>query len=366
MLASPLKHRQRLHTLHNPLYHIPQGARDGFGHLELDLEELDFVKVVVFGLVELGKEVLDFVEVFDVRVPFTKLEEFENGLVYWSLSLGGYEWFGLRHLVELVKDLAIVAMFQNTNQKLYFLRLKLEWGHLKALQRTQREENLDYVEQLMANNLSFEENEVTIKKVTIAAGVALLGWGLSKLIGSEGSNNKKKPKASDDNEFEDVNIVKPNDFYQNRDSEAGANCDKTLEEVFDSENFQSFVCGSIILYYNISSDVYVAVDRRSSCSIMQLPVTQNSVAKSNSSGLFHQLSDRFTLSRIVSEECNACYYRGGMCQTKNATKEFYCHNTYRVAVDGINAEESWARSEGPGHRRNMKVIVAAEGTLLSD
>ncbi|KAM3236635.1 ubiquitin isoform X1 [Capsicum chacoense] len=27
----------------------------------------------------------------------------------------------------------------------------------------------------------------------------------------------------DDNEFEDVNIVKPNDFYQNRDSEAGAN-----------------------------------------------------------------------------------------------------------------------------------------------
>ncbi|KAM3345532.1 ubiquitin isoform X1 [Capsicum galapagoense] len=27
----------------------------------------------------------------------------------------------------------------------------------------------------------------------------------------------------DDNEFEDVNIVKPNDFYQNCDSEAGAN-----------------------------------------------------------------------------------------------------------------------------------------------
>lgn len=105
--------------------------------------------------------------------------------------------------------------------------------------------------------------------------------------------------------------------------------DKTLEEVFDSENFQSYVCGSIILYYYISSDVYVAVDRPSSCSIMQLPVTQNSVAKSNNSGLFHQLSDRFTLSWTVSEECNACYYRGGMCQTKNATKEFYCHNTYR-------------------------------------
>ncbi|PHT26014.1 hypothetical protein CQW23_34368 [Capsicum baccatum] len=163
----------------------------------------------------------------------------------------------------------------------------------------------------------------------------------------------------DDNEFEDVNIVKPNDFYQNLDSEAGPNCDKTLEEVFDSENFLSHVCGSIILYYNISSDVYVAVDHPSSCSIMQLPVTQNSVAKSNSSGLFHQLSDRFTLSRTVSEECNACYYRGGMCQAKNATKGFYCHNTYRVAVHGINAEESWARSEGPGHRRNMKVIVAA-------
>ncbi|KAM3328451.1 hypothetical protein P3S68_033143 [Capsicum galapagoense] len=113
---------------------------------------------------------------------------------------------------------------------------------------------------------------------------------------------------------------------------------KTLEEVFDSENFQSYVCGSIILYYNISSDVYVAVDRPSSCSIMQLPVTQNSVAKSNNGGLFHQLSDRFTLSWTVSEECNACYYRGGTCQTKNATKEFYCHNTYRV--DGINAEES--------------------------
>ncbi|PHT33406.1 putative receptor-like protein kinase [Capsicum baccatum] len=103
--------------------------------------------------------------------------------------------------------------------------------------------------------------------------------------------------------------------------------DKTLEEVFDSENFQSYVCGSIILYYNISSDVYVAVDRPSSRSIMQLPVTQNSVAKSNNSGLFHLLSDRFTLSWTVSEE---------------------------VAVDGTNAEESGARSEGPGHHRNMK------------
>ncbi|KAF3625675.1 putative calcineurin subunit B-like isoform X1, partial [Capsicum annuum] len=34
----------------------------------------------------------------------------------------------------------------------------------------------------------------------------------------------------DDNEFEDVNIVKPNDFYQNRDSEAGANCYQNTKE----------------------------------------------------------------------------------------------------------------------------------------
>ncbi|KAF3615332.1 hypothetical protein FXO37_35535 [Capsicum annuum] len=47
-----------------------------------------------------------------------------------------------------------------------------------------------------------------------------------------------------------------------------------------------------------------------------------------------------------------------MCQTNNATKEFYCRNTSKVAVDGTNAEESGARSEGPGHRRNMKVNVA--------
>ncbi|CAK9168885.1 unnamed protein product [Ilex paraguariensis] len=28
----------------------------------------------------------------------------------------------------------------------------------------------------------------------------------------------------DDNEFEDVNIVRPNDFYQSRDSDGGVNC----------------------------------------------------------------------------------------------------------------------------------------------
>ncbi|PHT33475.1 hypothetical protein CQW23_25275 [Capsicum baccatum] len=135
---------------------------------------------------------------------------------------------------------------------------------------------------------------------------------------------------------------------------------KTLGEVFDSKIFQSYACGSIILYYNTSlgPGEYPALDFPSSCSAIRLPVPQSSVAKSNNSGLFHQLSDRFTLSWTVSGECYACYYRGGMCQTNNAPKEFYCRNTSKVAVDGTNAEESGARSEGPGHRRNMKVIVA--------
>ncbi|PHT80725.1 hypothetical protein T459_13740 [Capsicum annuum] len=64
-----------------------------------------FLKVVVFGLVEFGRDGMDSVEVFGFQVPLVKLNEFGNGLVYWILSLGGYEWFGLRHLVELVKDL---------------------------------------------------------------------------------------------------------------------------------------------------------------------------------------------------------------------------------------------------------------------
>ncbi|PHT33404.1 putative receptor-like protein kinase [Capsicum baccatum] len=44
---------------------------------------------------------------------------------------------------------------------------------------------------------------------------------------------------------------------------------------------------------------------------------------------------------------------------------FLKSQSYRkaVAVDGINAEESWARSEGSGYRRNMKVIVAAVKVL---
>ncbi|PHT55319.1 putative LRR receptor-like serine/threonine-protein kinase [Capsicum baccatum] len=73
---------------------------------------LDFMEVVVFGLVGLGRVGLDLVEVLYAQVPLAELEEFGNRVVYWSLGLGGYEWFGLRYLVELVKYLAIVAMFQ--------------------------------------------------------------------------------------------------------------------------------------------------------------------------------------------------------------------------------------------------------------
>ncbi|XP_047258403.1 LEAF RUST 10 DISEASE-RESISTANCE LOCUS RECEPTOR-LIKE PROTEIN KINASE-like 2.1, partial [Capsicum annuum] len=125
--------------------------------------------------------------------------------------------------------------------------------------------------------------------------------------------------------------------------------DKTLGKVFDSKIHQSYACGSIILYYNTSlgHGEYPALDFPSSCSAIQLPVPQSSVAKSNNSGLFHQLSDRFTLSWTVSEECNACYYRGGMCQTNNATKEFYCRNTSK------------------GYRRNMRVIVAVASSIFT-
>ncbi|PHT33359.1 putative receptor-like protein kinase [Capsicum baccatum] len=124
---------------------------------------------------------------------------------------------------------------------------------------------------------------------------------------------------------------------------------KTLEEVFDSKIYQSYVCESIILYYNTSIGSCPAFDLTSSCSVIQLPVPQSSVAKSNNSGIFHQLSDTFTLSWTVSEQCYACYYRGGMCQTNNATKEFYCRNTKNVA----------------GHRRNMKVIVAVASSIFT-
>ncbi|PHT33600.1 hypothetical protein CQW23_25400 [Capsicum baccatum] len=106
---------------------------------------------------------------------------------------------------------------------------------------------------------------------------------------------------------------------------------KTLGEVFDSKIYQSYVCESIILYYNTSIGSYPAFDLPSRCSVIQLPVPQSSVAKSNNSGIFHQLSDTFTPLWTVSEQCYACYYRGGMCQTNNATKEFYCRNTKNVA-----------------------------------
>ncbi|KAM3269586.1 LEAF RUST 10 DISEASE-RESISTANCE LOCUS RECEPTOR-LIKE PROTEIN KINASE-like 2.1 [Capsicum chacoense] len=126
---------------------------------------------------------------------------------------------------------------------------------------------------------------------------------------------------------------------------------KTLGEVFDSKFYHSNVCESIILYYNTSlgPGEYPALDFPSSCSAIQLPVPQSSVAKSNNSGIFDQLSDRFTLSWTVSEQCYACYYLGGMCQTDNATKGFYCRNTKNVA----------------GHRRNMKVIVAVASSIFT-
>ncbi|PHT27104.1 hypothetical protein CQW23_33293 [Capsicum baccatum] len=77
---------QRLHTLRNLLYYIPQSRRNDFGRLELDLEELYFVEVVVFSLVELGRKGLDLVEELDTQVVLAELEKFGNGLFYWSLG----------------------------------------------------------------------------------------------------------------------------------------------------------------------------------------------------------------------------------------------------------------------------------------
>ncbi|KAM3328449.1 LEAF RUST 10 DISEASE-RESISTANCE LOCUS RECEPTOR-LIKE PROTEIN KINASE-like 2.1 [Capsicum galapagoense] len=125
--------------------------------------------------------------------------------------------------------------------------------------------------------------------------------------------------------------------------------DKTLGKVFDSKIHQSYACGSIILYYNTSNKAgdYPVLDYfpfPSSCSVIRLPVPQSSVPTSNNSGLFDQLSDRFTLSWTVSEQCKQCYYRGGMCQTNTATDEFYCHNTNKV---------------------NMKVLAAVAGSIFT-
>ena len=47
------------------------------------------MEVVVFGLVELGREGLDLVKVLGAQVPLVELEDFGNGLFYWSLGLGG-------------------------------------------------------------------------------------------------------------------------------------------------------------------------------------------------------------------------------------------------------------------------------------
>ena len=54
------------------------------------------------------------------------LEKFGNRLVYWSLGLEGYKWFGLRHLVELVKDLAIVAIVSGVTVAEEFLSCPLD------------------------------------------------------------------------------------------------------------------------------------------------------------------------------------------------------------------------------------------------
>lgn len=69
------------------------------------------MEVMVFGLVQLGRKGSDLVDVFHVQIPLVGLKELRNVLAYWSHGLEGYEWFGLRHLAELVVDLAFGAMF---------------------------------------------------------------------------------------------------------------------------------------------------------------------------------------------------------------------------------------------------------------
>ncbi|PHU08760.1 hypothetical protein BC332_20620 [Capsicum chinense] len=83
LLSSPpplCKHRQSIHTLHNPLYHSPLEGLD-FGYLELDLEGLNFVEVVLFGLVGLRRVGWNLLEVLETQVPLVELEEFGNGQV---------------------------------------------------------------------------------------------------------------------------------------------------------------------------------------------------------------------------------------------------------------------------------------------
>ncbi|XP_049356813.1 LEAF RUST 10 DISEASE-RESISTANCE LOCUS RECEPTOR-LIKE PROTEIN KINASE-like 2.5 [Solanum verrucosum] len=99
------------------------------------------------------------------------------------------------------------------------------------------------------------------------------------------------------------------------------------EEFFNSSSYQSYnVCDGFILYYNISIHYYQVSEIPSSCSFIQLPLTSNSEAKSNGSGLFHLLTDEVVLGWTVSDECNQCYYTGGRCQTDNTTNNFLCSN----------------------------------------
>ncbi|KAH0671854.1 hypothetical protein KY284_022941 [Solanum tuberosum] len=62
--------------------------------------------------------------------------------------------------------------------------------------------------------------------------------------------------------------------------------------------------------------------------VIKLPLTSNSEAKTNGSDLFHLLTDEVVLGWIVSDECNQCYYTGGMCQTDNTTNKFRCSYTF--------------------------------------
>ncbi|PHT38007.1 hypothetical protein CQW23_21580 [Capsicum baccatum] len=112
-ILSPLLYGGRLSLCFDrrPLFKFPF-------HLKSRLENT-FNEVVVFGLVELGKEGLDLGEVLDAQVLVAELKKFENGLVYWSLGLGGDGLFGLWHLVEQAKDLTIVAMFQEFDYSLH-------------------------------------------------------------------------------------------------------------------------------------------------------------------------------------------------------------------------------------------------------
>lgn len=111
--------------------------------------------------------------------------------------------------------------------------------------------------------------------------------------------------------------------------------ESTHENFFNSSSYQSYnVCESFILYYNTSVNFVQEFDLPSDCSFIQLPLTSNSEAKTNGSGLFHLLTDEVVLGWTVSDDCNQCYYRGGRCQTDNTTNKFHC--AYTFVVDAGN------------------------------